>query len=164
MDTKNPFASLHRDVLDANPEDQAGKEKLVEELRSRAKGAISTKQYPAADLLYGKAVEVLPDATLYGNRSMVRFSMGKFSESLEDAQKSASLDPLYAKAFYRIGQAYNSLKKYSEAAEAYEKGASLEPENKTFKTLLDKAREDAKNVVDEPPPVVNVCFSSCVYF
>jgi hypothetical protein len=27
--------------------------------------------YPAADALYSKAIEVLPDATLYANRSMV---------------------------------------------------------------------------------------------
>jgi hypothetical protein len=151
---KNPFASLHRDVLDATPSDQDGKDKLLEELRSRAKGAISSKQYPAADLLYTKAIEVLSDdATLYGNRSMVRLTLGQFKESLEDAEKCISLDENYAKGFYRKGQALNKLKKYTEAAEAYDLGLKLEPDNKTFKSLGDKARQAAEDQANEPPPL-----------
>jgi hypothetical protein len=38
MDSRNPFASLHKDVLDATPEDQPAKEKLVAEIKDRAKG------------------------------------------------------------------------------------------------------------------------------
>jgi hypothetical protein len=40
MDSRNPFASMHKDVLDASPEDLPGKEKLVVELKDRAKGFI----------------------------------------------------------------------------------------------------------------------------
>lgn len=107
----NPFANLHRDVLNATPDDQAGKDKLLEELKTRAKGAISTQQHPAADLLYSKAIELFPDdATLVGNRSMVRLTLGKFKESLEDAEKCVSLDDSYAKGYYRKGQACSKLK------------------------------------------------------
>lgn len=149
---KNPFASLHRDVLDANPSDQAGKDTLLEEIKNRAKGAITNKQYPAADLLYTKAIELLPnDATLFGNRSMVRLTLGKFEQSLEDAEKSVSLDPTYAKGYYRKGQACIKLKKYSEAVEAYEGGLKLEPDNKTFKTLLQSASKAAEDAANEPP-------------
>jgi len=151
---KNPFASLHRDVLDANPTDQAGKDKLLEELRDRAKGAITSKQYPAADLLYTKAIEIMSeDATLYGNRSMVKLTLGQFKDALEDANKCINLDSKYSKGYYRKGQACNKLKLFNEAAESYDLGSKLEPDNKTFKTLSEKARKAAEDLANEPPPL-----------
>ena len=79
---------MHKDVLDAQPEDDAAKEKLVEELRNRAKAAVADKAWPIADALYGKAIEVTPEpqASLFSNRSMARLSMGKFAEALNDAE------------------------------------------------------------------------------
>jgi tetratricopeptide (TPR) repeat protein len=152
---KNPFASLHRDVLDASPVDEAGKTKLLEELRDRAKGAIASKQYPAADLLYSKAIELITDdATLFGNRSMVRLTLGKFKEALEDAEKCLSLDSSYSKGYYRKGQACTKLNMHSEAAEAYEGGSKLEPDNKTFKSLAESARKAAEDAANAPPPLV----------
>jgi tetratricopeptide (TPR) repeat protein len=122
----NPFGSLHRDVLDATPDDDAGtielevmlaashvittyrpgKEKLINELKDRAKGAIAAKALPVADLLYSKAIEVHADATLYGNRSMVKLSLGHFKEALEDAEKSLSHDKTYGKAWFRKGELF----------------------------------------------------------
>lgn len=34
---KNPFQSFHGDVLGANPKDEEGKKKLIEELKNRAR-------------------------------------------------------------------------------------------------------------------------------
>jgi hypothetical protein len=125
-------------------------------------GAIGGKIYPAADALYTKAIEVLPEATLYGNRSMCRLSLGKFQEAYDDAESAISLDPSYSKGFYRKGQAATKLgasdfTKHLDAADAYDKGSALEPENKTFKSLAEKARQahvdgEAK-AAEEPPPL-----------
>lgn len=149
----NPFRSLHRDVLDASPSDEAGKAKLIAELRDRAKSSIGQKIYPAADALYSKAIEVSPDATLYANRSMVRLAMGKADEALADADKAVESDAGYSKAFYRKGQSLDRLKRFAEAVDAYEAGAALEPENKTFKTLAAKAQSAAEAQAAEPPPL-----------
>ena len=153
---------MHKDVLDAQPEDDAAKEKLVEELRNRAKAAVADKAWPIADALYGKAIEVTPEpqASLFSNRSMARLSMGKFAEALEDAEQCVSADVAFAKGFYRKGQALSKLARHGEAAEAYDAGSALEPENKTFKSLAEKSRaaqvkadEEAAARAEEPPPL-----------
>ncbi len=54
--------------------------------------------------LYSKAIEVKPDATLYGNRAAARISLKRFEESLHDALKAVEMDPTYSKAFFRKGQ------------------------------------------------------------
>lgn len=152
---------MHSDVLSANPEDEAGQERLVEELKGRAKVSVGGKNWPEAEALYSKAIEVLPDnqfaamAALYGNRSMARCSMGSFQGALEDADAAVAADPSYAKGFYRKGQACSKLNRFSDAAAAYSKGLELEPSNKLFKKLQTKAEEDAANYTDpsdEPPP------------
>ncbi len=99
----SPFGGMHRDVLDASPDTEEGKQKLVAEIRERAKSAMSGKLYPVADVLYTKAIEVIPDATLYANRSLAKLSTGHSAEALEDALSSCRLDPTYAKAYFRKG-------------------------------------------------------------
>ena len=158
----NAFGGLHKDVLDAEPEDDAAKLKLVEELRNRAKLAVKDKQWPIADRLYGKAIEVIPtpDSALFSNRSMARLSMGQFKEALADAEQCVATDATFSKGFYRKGQALTKLARHREAAEAYDAGAALEPSNKTFPSLAEKARaaqakadEEAAKRAEEPPPL-----------
>lgn len=144
---------MHRDVLDANPEDEVGKDRLTEELKSRAKGAMKDKNFPVADALYGKAIEVKPDATLHSNRSMARFGLGRFDDALSDALSASELDPSFAKAFYRKGQALSKLKRHAEAVTAYETGLALEPDSKVFKKLIGEAQIAAEEAENEPPPL-----------
>lgn len=154
----NPFANQHRDVLDAAPADEAGKQALTDELKSRAKGCMQQKNFPAAELLYGKAIEVNPnEATLLGNRSAARFGLGRFDAALEDAEAAIAADGSWAKGFFRKGQACNGLKRFADAAAAFEQGAALEPANKLFKSLASKAHEAAARQAEEqehePPPL-----------
>lgn len=155
---------MHSDVLSATPEDDASKERLVEELKSRAKVSVGQKNWPEAEALYTKAIEVNPApgtsaaAALHGNRSMARFSMGNFAQALEDANEAVAADASYSKGFYRKGQACSKLNRFSEAVAAYTSGVALEPENKLFKKLLKKAEEDAANYTEpaDEPPVASV--------
>ena len=48
---KNPFKDMHRDVLDSFPEDAEGKEKLLAELKDRAKGACQNNSLPTFRLI-----------------------------------------------------------------------------------------------------------------
>lgn len=66
-----PGGNFHNDVLNAAPADDAGKQTLVEELKRRAKGSLTSRNYPEAIQLYSKGIEVFPtDAILHANRSM----------------------------------------------------------------------------------------------
>ena len=43
---------MHSDVLSATPEDDPSKERLVEELKSRAKVSVGQKNWPEAEVGY----------------------------------------------------------------------------------------------------------------
>jgi tetratricopeptide (TPR) repeat protein len=91
-----PFTE-HGDVLTADPQDAQGKAALVEELKSRARGAFAAKNYPVAERLYSKGLQVLPDAALYANRSAIRVGLGRHEAALDDAESALKTDPTYVK-------------------------------------------------------------------
>merc|ERR1719223_1544192 len=95
----NPYASnRHADVMNEDPADEAGKLRLVEEVKNRAKGAFQQKDMPSAELLYGKAIQVLDtlpgkqEAVLYSNRAMVRLNLNKPEGALADCKLCLSLE------------------------------------------------------------------------
>jgi tetratricopeptide (TPR) repeat protein len=140
----NGLGGLHSDVLNANPTDQASKDRLIDEIKNRAKGSLTTKSYPEAVALYSKAIELRPDdAILYANRSMCQLNMSKTSEALNDAEKAIEFDPSYVKGYFRKGMALVGLKKYSSARDALRKGLDLAPGDKSFTLQLDKLRGEA---------------------
>eukprot|EP00816_Leptocylindrus_hargravesii_P006774 CAMPEP_0196813266 /NCGR_PEP_ID=MMETSP1362-20130617/35222_1 /TAXON_ID=163516 /ORGANISM="Leptocylindrus danicus, Strain CCMP1856" /LENGTH=66 /DNA_ID=CAMNT_0042189379 /DNA_START=12 /DNA_END=209 /DNA_ORIENTATION=+ len=55
------FGNIHNDVLSAKPESVEDKARLLEELKRRAKLAITSKNYPEAAALYTKAIEITSD-------------------------------------------------------------------------------------------------------
>jgi len=150
----NPFANIHREVIDAHPEDEQSKINLVEELKSRARGSVSRKNWPEADVLYSKAIEVKADAILYANRSLVRLNLKRTQDSLIDAESAVTQDPGYAKGYYRKGQALAALGRFGEALHAYEAGESIAPDDNSFKQMIQKMtieiREKGPNVAETP--------------
>lgn len=145
----NPYAgNRHADVLNVDPEDEAGKKRLCEEVKARAKGAFTSKDMPSAELLYGKAIKLQEsmgsavEATLYSNRSMVRLNLNKVEGALEDANKCLKLDPAFVKAYHRKAQALVRLNEWDDAITAAEEGQKLDPSNKAFQETIDKAKAD----------------------
>ena len=97
------IGGFHNDVLNAFPTDDDSALKLVEEIKNRAKGCISSQNYPGAISLYSKAIEICPSesmaskAILYSNRSLCHFSMSSSDLAIEDAGHSIVADPTYLK-------------------------------------------------------------------
>jgi hypothetical protein len=155
--TSNPYSgNRHADVLGIEPDDEAGKLTLVEEVKNRAKGAFQQKDMPSAELLYGKAITLLDtipgkqEATLYSNRAMVRLNLNKVEESLADSNKCLALDPSFVKAHHRKAQALVRLNEWDDAIEAARVGEKLDPTNKAFAELIEKAEKDkAKDAEDK---------------
>lgn len=128
-------------------------------MKSRAKGCIATRNYPAAIQLYTKALEVTSsdDASacsiLHANRSMCHINMGSFQIALDDANQAESRDPSYLKAYYRKATALKALSRLSEARDVLLKGLSLKADDKELKTLLSKIEEEMKAVSSNGPVV-----------
>lgn len=155
--TGNPYAgSRHADVLNEEPTDEAGKLRLCEEVKNRAKGAFTQKDMPSAELLYGKAIKLLEslpgkaEATLYSNRAMVRINLNKVEGALADANKCLELDPTFVKAYHRKAEALRRLGEWDDAIATAEEGVKLDPSNKTFVELIEQAKKDkAKDAEDK---------------
>ena len=92
------LGGFHSDVLSAEPTDDESKIRLIEEIKNRAKGSLSTKNYPEAIQLYSKGIELKStDAILYANRSMCYLQMGNADSALQDAERAIEHDASYAK-------------------------------------------------------------------
>lgn len=140
---------FHQDVLSASPTDAEGRARLVEEIKSRAKGSITAKNYAEAVTLYSKAIEVLPeDAILRANRSMCYLSMGNADHALEDGKEAVRLDATYAKGYYRKAMAQIKLGDKRGAKATLLEGVALVPGDKDFVAQLDKLQREG---VDSAP-------------
>lgn len=141
MFNNSAFGSIHQDVLNATPDSQEAKLRLVEEIKSRAKGSVSNKNWPEAITLYSKGIELLPeDATLYANRSMCYLNMNNGVDALNDANDAIDKDNNYAKGYYRKAMALVNLKIYEDARKTLEEGLLYAPGDSSFLTQLEKVK------------------------
>jgi len=137
---------FHKDVMEAQPTDAAGKKTLCEEIKNRAKGSLGSKNYLEAKTLYGKAIAVMEGSgedqylsILYANRSMCELGMNKATEAETDAARSLELDPGYVKAYYRRGMALSKLCRWADARDVLQQGLALKPDDKDMSAQLEKA-------------------------
>ena len=99
----NGIGGFHDDVLNATPSDDVSALKLIEEIKSRAKGSISSHNFRGAITLYSKAIDICPaesigaKAILFSNRSLCHCSMNNSDSAIEDADQSISTDSSYLK-------------------------------------------------------------------
>ena len=76
---------------------------------------------------YTAALTALPgEPRALGNRAACYAALGRYGESLSDADAAAAAEPLYAKAHSRRGLALWHMNRYHEAAEAYQKAMQLD--------------------------------------
>eukprot|EP00568_Trieres_chinensis_P006673 CAMPEP_0183294564 /NCGR_PEP_ID=MMETSP0160_2-20130417/2859_1 /TAXON_ID=2839 ORGANISM="Odontella Sinensis, Strain Grunow 1884" /NCGR_SAMPLE_ID=MMETSP0160_2 /ASSEMBLY_ACC=CAM_ASM_000250 /LENGTH=330 /DNA_ID=CAMNT_0025455913 /DNA_START=131 /DNA_END=1120 /DNA_ORIENTATION=+ len=167
-----PGGSHHRDVLEASPTDAPSALRLIEELKGRGRVCVQGRNFPEAEALYGKGIEVsegIMDGTIGGgpaggdaaearkkecailrsNRSLARLQLGRLSEAKEDAEAATGLDPTYVKGYWRLGQACAALGDHGDAVRAYEAAieADAKGDGKSTKALkreAEKARAKAE--------------------
>ena len=76
---------------------------------------------------YTAALTAQPgESRALGNRAACYAALGRYGESLADADAAAAAEPLYAKAHSRRGLALWHMNRYHEAAEAYQKAMQLD--------------------------------------
>lgn len=68
----------------------------------------------------------------FQNRALVRTTMAKYAEAIEDCQSALAINPTSSKAYGRMGKAYFSASDYNSSVTAYEKALELDPNNATY--------------------------------
>jgi len=108
------IGGIHSEVLKATPTDLAGKVSLIAEIKTRGRNAFASGNYPEAEMLYAKGIEVSDDDALKGrelsilhaNRALARLNLGKVDEALNDGIQLRESDQWRGRAdfvvFFRI--------------------------------------------------------------
>lgn len=144
--------SPHRNVLEATPDTDEAKTRLLDELQSRGRAAVGAKSWMDAKLLYEKclqiedcsAVDKKKKAIFYSNLSLVENSMGEFEKARVAAEAATQEDEKYIKAWWRLGQALIALHRPDEALDAFSKAKVLDPTNPALKKLVEKTKKQVE--------------------
>jgi len=135
--------------LEATPDTDESKVRLVEELQSRGRTAVGAKSWMDAKFLYEKCLTIEDCSTVdnkkraifHSNLSLVENNMGEFEKARVAAEAATKEDAKYVKAWWRLGQALIALHRADEALEAFSKAKVLDPTNKALKKLVDKTKK-----------------------
>jgi small glutamine-rich tetratricopeptide repeat-containing protein alpha len=128
-------------------------EAAAEVKKQEGNSAIASKDYKGAIAAYSEAIDLSPSGPnthiYYTNRAAAHCYLKNYEASTKDCAKAISLDPLYVKAYSRLGLSYFFMENYGEAVTAYQKAVDLEPETKSLKDSLRQAKQklDAKSAV-----------------
>ncbi|KAM8717079.1 hypothetical protein ACLKA7_003877 [Drosophila subpalustris] len=102
----------------------------VNELKEKGNTALNAEKFDEAIAAYTEAIALdANNHVLFSNRSAAYAKAGKFKEALEDAEKTISLNPTWAKGYSRKGAAAAGLRDYMKAFEAYNEGLKYDPQN-----------------------------------
>ena len=101
----------------------------ADDARARGNDAFATGDLRAAITAYSQALTAAPgDAKAYSNRAAAILALGgNPGGALEDASRAARIEPEWAKARVRVGEALTALGRHDEAARAYGVAAKLDP-------------------------------------
>ena len=67
--------------------------------------------------------------------------MNNHYAAVEDCRRAIDMDPSYSKAYGRMGLAYSSVDKHKDAVDCFKKALELEPDNESYKTNLQLAKD-----------------------
>jgi tetratricopeptide (TPR) repeat protein len=96
------------------------------QLKKSANIAFAENDFTKAEELYTELLEKFTDrerAIILTNRSITRFTMNKFQESLEDADAAIAIDKHWMKAYYRKALALEKLGKPKDCFDAWSDAA-----------------------------------------
>lgn len=122
-------------------------------MKEKGNKALQENKFDDAVKFYSEAIK-LDDKNhiLYSNRSAAYASAGKYQSALEDAEKTVSLKPDWAKGYSRKGSALAYLGRLDESIEAYKKGLMLDPTNAQIKASLEEVTLQSQSPKGFPNP------------
>ncbi|XP_023246002.1 stress-induced-phosphoprotein 1 isoform X2 [Copidosoma floridanum] len=109
----------------------------VNVLKDKGNKALQENKFDEAIQFYTQAIDLdKSNHVLYSNRSAAYAKAGKYSQALEDADKTVTLKPDWAKGYSRKGSALAYLGRLDDSINTYEKGLMLDPTNEQLKQGL----------------------------
>jgi tetratricopeptide (TPR) repeat protein len=104
----------------------------AEDFKRQGNEATRKKLHQLAVDLYTEALKIDPANVVYrNNRSGALYDSGRYREALDDAVVATKLDPMYAKAWARLGLAHLRLGRGKRAKEALQRAIELAGRNVT---------------------------------
>jgi tetratricopeptide (TPR) repeat protein len=136
----------------------------AEVMKNAGNSHMQKKEYELAADAYTKALQLSPTGphshVYYSNRAAALVSMKRFTEAVQDSERSLALKPDYGKAHARLGLAHFLMGNYRPAVEAYTVALKYEPGNKSSKNYLEKAAKRlAESGVEQQPSRSSASFS-----
>ena len=104
---------------------------------------MSSKQYKEALHQYDLAIKTSPSGpnsyVYYSNRAAAHCYLANYVNATNDCRRSIDLNPMYEKAYSRLGLSLYFQGEYEGAISAYETSLALDPSNKASLSYLCKA-------------------------
>lgn len=113
-------------------------------LKDEGNKLVAAKKLEQAIDCYSKAIELDPkNHVLYSNRSGAHLENGNATAAIADAKLCVSLEPTWAKGYYRLGSALEAVKEWNDAELAYSRGLELDATNRDLLKGKDRASKGA---------------------
>ena len=115
----------------------------ADEFKVLGNQALETNKFEEAVNDYTEAIKIDPkNHILFSNRSVAYAKLGKYRESLEDAQHAIDiLKSDRVEAYSRKGHTLELMKNLTEAIEAYEEALKYDPYNKELLAAVKHCKE-----------------------
>jgi len=127
------------------------KTKMAEEFKTQGNQQLSAHQYQLAVDLYSKAIELHDtNAIYYANRAAAYSHLNQHEKAISDCKIAVQNNPVYGKAYSRMGLAHFSMGNYKEAVQNYRRALELDPDNVTLKESLESAEKKAPLATQAP--------------
>ncbi|KAK7081372.1 hypothetical protein SK128_024434, partial [Halocaridina rubra] len=124
----------------------------AEDLKNRGNQLMRDENFTEALDCYTKAItKDSNNAVYYCNRAAAHSKLNRHMDAIQDCKRALLIEPLYSKAYGRMGLAYSSLNNHLEAKACYLKALELEPDNESYKGNLAIAEEKLRSEPSQPP-------------
>jgi stress-induced-phosphoprotein 1 len=115
----------------------------ADELKALGNAALQAEKFDEAVDFYTRAIEIDPsNHILYSNRSAAFAKVGKYTNSLEDAERTVELKSDWPKGYSRKGAALELLQRFDDAIVTYEAGLKHDPNNEQLKEALTNCKDN----------------------
>lgn len=117
----------------------------ADELKAKGNAALQSEKFDDAIKFYSEAINLDPkNHILFSNRSAAYAKVKKYSESLQDAEKTIELKKDWPKGYSRKGAALELLNRYDEAIKVYEEGLKYDSNNEQLKEALKHCKDNVE--------------------
>lgn len=124
----------------------------AEDLKNKGNQLMRDENFTEALDCYTKAISKdSRNAVYYCNRAAAHSKLNHHQDAIQDCKRALQIEPLYSKAYGRMGLAYSSLNDHQQAKMCYLKALELEPDNDSYKGNLAIAEEKLRSEPSQPP-------------